>query len=156
MSFGSVSPHHHSGNRRSGRDHHGPASPVGGRRVLALSGGFALSGGLALSGLFALMLGAAGIATGAEVDRPIVLEVVHLEERLAFQASCDVTDGLGTTRTSRFAGQTNSSVRFVGTGVACRLHSSDAGLFQATLRNAGTVLARARGGASDDVMIAAR
>lgn len=150
MSFGSVSPHHHSGNRRSGRDHHGPASPVGGRRVLALSGGFALSG------LFALMLGAADTAIGAEVDRPIVLEVVHLEERLAFQASCDVTDGLGTTRTSRFAGQTNSSVRFVGTGVACRLHSSDAGLFQATLRNAGTVLARARGGASDDVMIAAR
>ncbi len=139
MSFGSIPKHHRSAPGASGGTRRAPM-------LLGLAAALACAAGLA----------APGTALGAESDHPIMLEVVHLQERLAFHASCEVTDGLGTTRTSSFVGQTNSSVRFVGTNVACRLHSTDAGLFQVTLRNADTVLARARGGASDDVMIAAR
>ncbi|MFA7431740.1 MAG: hypothetical protein WCZ23_16395 [Rhodospirillaceae bacterium] len=95
-------------------------------------------------------------ASAAGGDHPILLEVVHLQDRVAYQASCDVTDGLGKTRTSTFDGQTNSSVRFVGTGVACRLRSPDAGTFQVTLRTNEAVLARVRGTASQSVTITGR
>lgn len=144
MSFGNIPRHHLSG----------PSSLTHARRSVFLPG--LIAGLLGVSGAGAVGVGGAGSATAADLDRPIVLEVVHLEDRLAFQASCDVTDGLGTTRTSSFAGQTNSSVRFVGTGVACRLHSSDGGMVQVTLRNDETILAQAHGGASDGIMIAAR
>jgi hypothetical protein len=95
-------------------------------------------------------------AAAAERDHPIMLEVVHLRDRVDYQASCDVTDGLGTTRTSTFVGQTNSSVRFVGIRVACHLRSPDAGTFQATLRNADSVLAREQVTASQSVTLMVR
>lgn len=141
MSFGSISKHHH----------RAPDATGGPHRATWLTGACAVL-------LGAMGIAASNTAVGAGLDHPILLEVIHLEERLAFHASCEVTDGLGTTRTSSFVGQTNSSVRFVGTSVACRLHSTGAGagLFQVTLRNGETVLARARGGATDAVMIAAR
>lgn len=110
------------------------------------------------AGILALVagLGAGHPAAAADQDHPILLEVVHLRDPMAYQASCEVTDGLGTTRASSFVGETNSSVRFIGTRVACRLRATDAGPFQVTLRTAGTVLARARGTAEQPVIIAAR
>lgn len=112
-------------------------------------------------GLFGILALISGVVAGqpavaGDRDHPILLEVVHLRDPMAYQASCDVTDGLGTTRTSSFVGETNSSVRFIGTRVACRLRATDAGPFQVTLRTAGTVLARARGTAEQPVIIAAR
>ncbi|MGC2856829.1 hypothetical protein ACM64Y_15260 [Novispirillum sp. DQ9] len=117
-------------------------------RVLAI-----LAFGAAVSGS---AVAAVSSAARADQDHPITLEVIHLRDPMAYQASCEVTDGLGTTRASSFAGETNSSVRFLGTRVACRLRATDAGPFQVTLRSAGTVLARARGTAEQPVIIAAR
>lgn len=104
----------------------------------------------------AAMLLFAGSAAASDRDRAFLLEVVHLEQRLGYEAVCDVTDGLGTTRTSTFNGETNSSVRFIGTRVACLLQASKAGPFEVTLRSTDTVLARAQGAASGPVTIAAR
>lgn len=119
---------------------------VGRMAAAAILGALAATGGL----------GGQYPAAAADKDHPILLEVVHLQEPTSYQASCEVTDGLGTTRASSFVGETNSSVRFIGTRVACRLRATEAGPFQVTLRTAATVLARAQGTAAQPVVIAAR
>lgn len=135
--------------------------------ALALGGGITLASPAPAANLAADL--AANLAADSAVDlagdptiirggdQPFVLEVVHLGPQGAgYEASCDVTDGLGITRSSTFTRRVDGTVRLVGTQVACALRGSGDGLLQVILRSGQKILMRVEGPTNQPLTIAAR